>query len=60
MGYFQAVEHPELGSFETVGPPFHIHGSELGARTAAAALGADTLDVLREAGLSDAEIEQLV
>jgi formyl-CoA transferase len=60
MGYFQTVEHPEIGSFETVGPPFRIDGCDLGARTAAAPLGADTSEALREAGLSEAEIEKLV
>jgi len=43
-----------------VGPPFHIDGCDLGARKAAAALGADTRDVLLEAGLSEEEIAKLV
>jgi len=60
MGYFQELEHPEIGSFETVGPPFRIGGCDLGVSAAAASLGADTRDVLREAGLSDEEIEKLV
>jgi len=60
MGYFQEIEHPEAGRFETVGPPFRIDGCDLGARRAASALGADARDILREAGLADAEIERLV
>jgi crotonobetainyl-CoA:carnitine CoA-transferase CaiB-like acyl-CoA transferase len=60
MGYFQELDHPDLGRFETVGPPFHIDGCDLGTHTAAASLGADTREVLREAGLSDAEIDALV
>jgi crotonobetainyl-CoA:carnitine CoA-transferase CaiB-like acyl-CoA transferase len=60
MGYFQEVEHPAAGRFETVGPPFRIEGCDLGARRGIASLGADARDVLREAGLDDAEIEKLV
>jgi crotonobetainyl-CoA:carnitine CoA-transferase CaiB-like acyl-CoA transferase len=60
MGYFHELEHPTAGRFETIGPPFQIEGCDLGARTAAAALGADARDILREAGLADAEIEKLV
>lgn len=60
MGYFQEVDHPEAGRFETVGPPFRIDGCELGARTGAAPLGSDARDVLREAGLTSEELEKLV
>jgi len=60
MGYFQTLESPTTGEFETVGPPFQIEGCDLGARSAAAALGADTREVLREAGLAEAEIDVLV
>jgi crotonobetainyl-CoA:carnitine CoA-transferase CaiB-like acyl-CoA transferase len=60
MGYFQTVESPSTGDFKTVGPPFRIDGCDLGARKAAAALGADTREVLREAGLAEAEIDALV
>jgi crotonobetainyl-CoA:carnitine CoA-transferase CaiB-like acyl-CoA transferase len=60
MGYFHAVEHPIAGRFETVGPPFRIEGSSLGARAGASALHADARAVLREAGLDEAEIERLL
>ena len=60
MGYFHEIDHPELGSFETVGPPFHIAGSDLGSRRAASALGDESREVLREAGLSIDEIEKLL
>jgi crotonobetainyl-CoA:carnitine CoA-transferase CaiB-like acyl-CoA transferase len=59
MGYFHELEHPTAGRFETVGPPFRIEGTPLGARNGASALGADAPDVLREAGLVDGEIEKL-
>jgi len=60
MGYFHEIEHPEAGRFETVGPPFQIHGCRLGTRSAASPLGADAREVLREAGLADAEIDALI
>jgi crotonobetainyl-CoA:carnitine CoA-transferase CaiB-like acyl-CoA transferase len=60
MGYFQPLEHPELGGFETVGPPFRIEGTALGARRAASSLGADGPALLREAGLDESEIEKLL
>jgi len=60
MGYFYEIEHEVAGRFSTVGPPFRIAGTPLGAKRAAAPLGADGRDVLREAGLDDGEIEKLV
>jgi crotonobetainyl-CoA:carnitine CoA-transferase CaiB-like acyl-CoA transferase len=60
MGYFQELTHPEIGAFETVGPPFCIDGVDLGARRAISSLGADGEDLLREAGLDEHEIERLV
>ncbi len=59
MGYFYEIEHPVAGRFETVAPPFSIQGVRLGAATAASPLGADAREVLREAGLSDAQIDEL-
>ena len=59
MGCFPEVEHPTAGRFETVGPPFRIEGVPLGSRRAAAPLDADAREILREAGLDDAEIEAL-
>jgi crotonobetainyl-CoA:carnitine CoA-transferase CaiB-like acyl-CoA transferase len=60
MGYFYEIEHAAAGRFATVGPPFRIAGTPLGATRAASPLGADARDVLREAGLDDGEIEKLV
>jgi crotonobetainyl-CoA:carnitine CoA-transferase CaiB-like acyl-CoA transferase len=60
LGYFQELEHEEAGPFETVGPPMRITGVPLGAERPPSALHGDAADVLREAGLSDAEIEKLL
>jgi crotonobetainyl-CoA:carnitine CoA-transferase CaiB-like acyl-CoA transferase len=59
MGYFSEVTHPKLGSFQSVGPPFRMSEHAMPANRPAPELGADNAAVLREAGLSDAEIEKL-
>ncbi len=59
MGYFSNVTHPKLGAFQSVGPPFRMSAHEMPADRPAPALGAHNADILREAGLSDAEIEKL-
>ncbi|MEE2704323.1 MAG: CoA transferase [Myxococcota bacterium] len=56
MGYFHSVDHPVLGKFETMGPPFQMSDFELRAHQPAPELGADGESVLREAGLSENEI----
>jgi len=58
-GYFHEVEHEQAGAFETVSTPIRIQGHALRPRRAAAPLGAHTREVLAEAGLSDAEIEEI-
>jgi crotonobetainyl-CoA:carnitine CoA-transferase CaiB-like acyl-CoA transferase len=59
MGYFSNVTHPKLGEFQSVGPPFRMSSHAMPANRPAPELGADNAAVLREAGLSDAEIEKL-
>jgi len=58
-GYFQEIEHPQAGRFETVSPPIRIQGQDLAPHAAAAPLGAHTRQVLSEAGLSEREIEEI-
>lgn len=55
MGYFRTVDHPELGTFETVGPPLQMSEHAMPANLPAPDLGADSLAVLRAAGLDEAE-----
>ncbi len=59
MGFFPELEHPTVGRFKTVAPPFLLSESEVRHETPAPELGADTRDVLESAGLSDAEITAL-
>lgn len=60
MGYMPKVEHPRVGTFPTVGTPFLMSDFAMPANRPAPELGADSATVLREAGLSDDEIEKLV
>ena len=55
-GVFGAVEHPVAGTYDTVTAPVRLSGHAMPGRPAPA-LGADGRDVLREAGLSEAEID---
>ena len=59
MGYFDALEHPEAGRFESLAPPFRLDGVALGSRKACSAVDADGEAVLREAGLDESEIAKL-
>ena len=60
LGYFQQLEHERAGRFETVAVPLRIEGVPIGANRPVSDLHADAEAVLREAGLSDAEIEKLL
>ena len=59
MGYFSSVDHPKLGKFKSVGPPFKMSAHAMPASRPAPELGADTETVLRRAGLTPDEIEKL-
>lgn len=58
LSAFPEVEHPN-GPFRTVGVPFAIRGAETAPRGPAPEVGADTFDVLGEAGYSADEIAEL-
>jgi crotonobetainyl-CoA:carnitine CoA-transferase CaiB-like acyl-CoA transferase len=60
MGYLPTVEHPRVGSFPTVGTPFLMSAFPMAANRPAPELGADSREVLREAGLSDDQIAKLL
>ena len=59
MGYFEPLEHPTAGRFESLAPPFKLDGVALGSRKACSAVDADGEAVLREAGLDASEIAKL-
>ena len=57
-GILQTTEHPTAGSFSSVAPPLRMSGFELRSSRPAPALGADSEQVLAEAGLTPEEIAQ--
>jgi crotonobetainyl-CoA:carnitine CoA-transferase CaiB-like acyl-CoA transferase len=54
------VEHPSLGKIRTLAPTVKLRSTPSAVRRAAPRLAGDTREVLREAGLADAEIEHLL
>ncbi len=58
-GAFAAINHPSLGTFETVAPPFRFGRSRVEPRGPAPELGQHTEEVLLEAGYSWEEIAAL-
>ena len=59
-GFFWDAPHPELGLVRQIGSPLRLSATPPVRRSAGPLLGADTEAVLAEAGLSSAEIEDLL
>ena len=57
MGYFQELNHPEMGRMETIGAPLLMSEHPMPATQAAPQLGAHSKEILKAAGLSNQEIE---
>ncbi|MGD9714059.1 MAG: CaiB/BaiF CoA transferase family protein [Thermomicrobiales bacterium] len=55
----QDIEHPTIGDLRLPGLPYRLSGVDLSVRTPPPALGQHTREVLREAGVSDEEIDAL-
>jgi crotonobetainyl-CoA:carnitine CoA-transferase CaiB-like acyl-CoA transferase len=58
MGYFCTVDHPEIGTFKSVGPPLLMSAHPMPADRPAPPLGGDSESVLRAAGLLESEVEE--
>ena len=59
-GAFPVVEHPEQGSFRTIGPPFSMSRHTMPGNAPAPKLGADTENVLKESGIDPETVNLLV
>ena len=60
IGLFPELEHPELGTYRTVNAPMRFKSADVRPRGPAPTTGEHTEQVLREAGLSQAEIQELI
>jgi crotonobetainyl-CoA:carnitine CoA-transferase CaiB-like acyl-CoA transferase len=59
LGLFPLLEHPDRGEYRTVSMPMRFHTAEVGPRSPAPEIGADTLGVLTGAGFTDGAIADL-
>ncbi len=59
LGMLQAIPHPAVPELRTVAVPVSIDGERVTHRAPPPALGADTEEVLKEAGFTDEETAAL-
>lgn len=59
MGMFSEVDHPEVGTFETLAAPFTLSAAEVAVRGRAPEIGEHTLEVLTERGVATERIAAL-
>jgi len=57
---FPEIDHAELGTYRSVRIPMRFRDADVRPRGPAPTLGQHTVDVLRDAGVSDEEIERLL
>ncbi len=60
IGLFPELEHPERGAYRTVNVPMRFKTTDVRPRGPAPKVGEHTAQTLREAGLSQAEIQELI
>jgi crotonobetainyl-CoA:carnitine CoA-transferase CaiB-like acyl-CoA transferase len=60
MGVFEAIDHPEVGRFETVAAPFTMSGSDVAVRGPAPEVGQHSAQVLSELGIDASRLDQLL
>ena len=59
IGLFPELTHPELGSYRTVNAPMRFSSADVRPRGPAPTVGEHTEQILREAGLSQTELQAL-
>jgi crotonobetainyl-CoA:carnitine CoA-transferase CaiB-like acyl-CoA transferase len=60
IGMFPEIEHPQRGTYRSVRAPMRFEAADVRPRGPAPEVGQHTSEVLRAAGLSEAEIAALV
>ncbi len=60
VDFFREFDHPSEGRIRLMAPPYTLSGTPAEIRTLPAGLGADSVEVLREAGFAAEEIARLV
>ena len=60
IDFFRTYDHPTEGPMEVPDTPFQLNGASLPIRRPHPALGADTFLLLQEAGMTEAEIAEVV
>jgi crotonobetainyl-CoA:carnitine CoA-transferase CaiB-like acyl-CoA transferase len=60
IGFFPISDHPSEGRIRTVRPPVHFGAADCALRHPAPRLGQHSRQILREAGLAETEIEDLI
>ncbi|MCY3793967.1 MAG: CoA transferase [Gammaproteobacteria bacterium] len=59
IGLFPELQHPELGTYRTVNAPMRFNSADVRPRGPAPTVGEHTEQILREAGLSQPEMQAL-
>lgn len=60
IGIFPDLDHPSIGTYPTVSNPLRFHTADVGPRSPAPNLGADTRAVLVDLGYTSTEIDRLL
>ncbi|MBI3993506.1 MAG: CoA transferase [Candidatus Lambdaproteobacteria bacterium] len=59
-GFFSTAEHPTEGKYKVIGFPVNFSASPMTLRRHAPRLGGNSIEVLREAGFSEAHIQRML
>jgi crotonobetainyl-CoA:carnitine CoA-transferase CaiB-like acyl-CoA transferase len=60
LGLLHPVDHPGIDNLRLVAPPLSVDGERVAPRSASPALGSHSAEILREAGLGEAEVQRLI